>query len=65
MKEVNVESIDLGEELGKAVDLRFEPTPVVLVFPVLGEGLYVLKADTEFAPIGFSSLRFQPPGWRW
>jgi hypothetical protein len=39
MDEVNVESVDLGQELRQGVEFRFDLAPVIFARPIAGERL--------------------------
>ena len=62
MDEVDIQSIDRGQELGEAIELRLEPALVVLSLPVRDERLGVLHADT-LRPVGDGfRIRSASPG---
>ena len=51
MDEVNIQSVDLGQELGETIEFRLESAPVVLSPPVVDERFCIRQADT-LRPVG-------------
>src|SRR5580698_4726759 len=45
MNEMNVETVDLGDELWKSVQPRFDFTPVVFLRPILRDFLHCVELD--------------------
>lgn len=58
MQEVNAETVDIGRELRKAIELRFSRAPVVLLGPVAADVLDPLQGGA-LAPV-VDQLGFRP-----
>jgi hypothetical protein len=59
VRELDVESVDLGDELGKLVQRLFDRAPFVAGSPVLDERAELLQLDTLGATV--DGLLVRPP----
>src|SRR6185369_2498659 len=60
MNEMNVDSVDLGNEMGKCLEFCFTLTPVVFSAPVLGE--FLNRRELHALRIVVNSFFFRPLG---